>query len=112
LTLVIPFSIATDSEYEHVQVFGLRFQLLPLYARYLPTALVIDLGSQICLLILGDLELVSKTLDFDLEVFGAGYFLTSIGGEIVLVMWLRAVDHTETPEKILNWLAGYAAANL
>ena len=82
-----------------------------MYSRDLPSPFIVDFGPQVRLLILRYLELIAETLNLDLKILGPRNLLASIGGEIVLVMWLGTVLHTETSQEILYWLTGHAAAD-
>ena len=82
-----------------------------MYSLDIPSPFIVDFGSQVRLLILRYLELVAETLNLDLKILGSRNLLTSVGREIVLVMRLGTVLHTETSQEILNWLAGHAAAD-
>jgi hypothetical protein len=89
----------------------LRLQLLPLNACDHATSLIVDLSTQVCLLIFGDLQFVAKTLNFDFQILGSADFFASIRREVVLVMRLWAIYNTESTKKILDWFASHAGSN-
>lgn len=74
--------------------------------------LIIDLGTQVSLLILGYLQLVTETLNLDLQELSGANLFTSVRREVVLVMGLGTVYDTETFIQIFYGLAGHARSNL
>ena len=79
LALIVSFTIIRNGENEHVLIIDFRLHLIPLYARNRSSAFIVNLCTQVGLLILWYLELVAETLDLDLQILRAGHFLAAIG---------------------------------